>query len=212
MKGFVYWVLVIVAVFGCVSLAAPKPAIVQGPGLWTVDIRFEHPQEILLKVSRQKGPARFWYTLITLTNKTNRDIDFYPRCELMTDTFQIIPAGKGVPAGAFELIKRRHQAKYPFLESLEACGNRILQGQDNTKDIAIIWPDFDAKAKNVKLFIAGLSNETAIVEHPTAKDDSGEAVKVFLRKTLELSYTVSGDPALRAEADLSYQSKRWVMR
>jgi len=65
----------------------------------------------------------------------------------MTDTFEITPAGKGTPASVFEQIKKRHQRKFPFLESLENAGNKILQGEDNTKDIAIIWPDFDAKAK-----------------------------------------------------------------
>ena len=112
----------------------------------------------------------------------------------------------------FKHIKKRHQSKYPFLESLEKAGNRILQGRDNTKDIAIIWPDFDAKAKNIKLFISGLSNETVAIDHPRAKDQSGKPVKVFLRKTLELSYAMRGDAAFRSQAMLMYKSKRWVMR
>lgn len=210
MKGFVCLAMVVTAV-ASVAAAAPKPAIVQGPGLWTVEVRFEHPQEILLKVGGKK-PIRFWYTIITLTNKTGRDVDFYPRCELMTDTFQIIPAGRAVPAGAAELLKQRHQTKYPFLESLETTSNKLLQGEDNSKDLAIIWPDFDPKAKNIKLFIEGLSNETAVLEHPTATDESGEPVMVFLRKTLELNYAVGGDPALRAQGDLAFETKRWVMR
>ncbi|GAF76801.1 unnamed protein product, partial [marine sediment metagenome] len=70
----------------------------QGPSDWTVDVVFEHPQQIMLPSSGEGELRRFWYTIITLTNKTKRDVDFYPRCELMTDTFQIIPAGKTVPA------------------------------------------------------------------------------------------------------------------
>jgi len=177
-----------------------------------VDVTFEHPQQIRLQLSGDNKPRRFWYTIITLTNNTNQDVDFYPRCELMTDTFQIIPAGSSTSAAVFEPIKKRHQSKYLFLESLERCGNRILQGEDNTKDIAVIWPDFDAKAKGIKLFIAGLSNETVAIDHPVVKDEAGKPSQVFLRKTLELSYSLAGDAALRSGTNLTYKGKRWIMR
>lgn len=212
MKIFVYATLAISAAMAGDCLAAPEPAIVPGLGDWTVDVTFEHPQQIVLRLSGDNKPRRFWYTLITLTNKTNRDVDFYPRCELMTDTFQIMPAGKDVPGVVFERIKKRHQSRYPFLEALEKSGNKILQGEDNAKDITVIWPDFDAQAKNIKVFIAGLSNETVAIDHPVAKDKSGKPVKVFLRKTLELSYNLGGDQALRSDARLTYSGKRWIMR
>lgn len=212
MKASVCRALVIFAVTACACLAAPEPAIVPGPDDWTVNVKFEHPQQIVLQLSGDDKPKRFWYVLATMTNNASRDVDFYPKCELMTDTFQIIPAGKGTPAAVFKQIKRRHQSRYPFLESLENAGNKILQGQDNTKDIAIIWPDFDAKAKSIKFFIAGLSNETVVINHPVAKDETGRPVRVFLRKTLELSYSLGGDPALRSDVKLTYNGKRWVMR
>ena len=212
MKGLVYWIFAIWAVTVCVCLAAPEPAIVPGPDDWTVDVAFEHPQQITLPISATGRPEQFWYTIVTLTNRTNRDVDFYPWCGLMTDTFQIIPAGRNTPPAVFEQIKRRHQDKYPFLESLEKTSNRILQGRDNTKDIAIIWPDFDAKAKGIKLFIAGLSNETVAIAHPAVKDKAGKSVKAFLRKTLQLHYNIAGDPAFRPDVKLTYKGKYWVMR
>lgn len=212
MKVFVYGTLAILAVTAGVCVAAPKPAVLPRPGDWTVEVVFEHPQQIVLRLPGEGKPRRFWYTIVTLTNKTNRDVDFYPKCDLMTDTFRITPAGKDTPAAVFERIKRRHQSRYPFLEGLERAGNKILQGEDNTKDIAIIWPDFDARAKNIKVFISGLSNETVAIDHPIAKDETGRPVRVFLRKTLELSYTVGGDAALRSDARLIYKDKRWIMR
>jgi len=212
MRILVFGALAILATAIGVCQAAPEPAIVPGPYDWTLDVKFEHPQQIMVNLSGDNKPKRFWYNIITLTSNTNKDVDFYPKCELMTDTFQVIPAGKDTPAVVFEKIKRRHQSKYPFLELLDRADNKILQGQDNTKDIAIIWPDFDAKAKNVKLFIAGLSNETVAVEHPIAKDDQGIPLKVFLRKTLELDYAIGGDPALRSEGKLTYEGRKWVMR
>jgi len=212
MIRFFYGILVISVVIACVSLAAPEPAIVPAPGQWTVDMEFTHPQQIVLSRSSGNQPSRFWYTIITLTNNTGNDVGFYPDCDLMTDTFQITPAGKAVTPAVFEQIRKRHKSRYPFLELLAKAGNRILQGEDNTKDIAVIWSDFDAKAKNIKVFIAGLSNETVAIDHPVAKDKFGKPLKVFLRKTLELSYTFKGDPALRSGASLTYKGKRWIMR
>jgi len=212
MKGFVFGILAFCAVMTCVCLAAPQPAVVPGPADWTVDVRFEHPQQIVLQLSGDEEPRRFWYMIMTLINNTDSDVSFYPCCELMTDTFQIIPAGGALASSVFEQIKRRHQSKYPFLELVEKAGHKILQGEDNTKDIAIIWPDFDAQAKGITLFIAGLSNETVAIDHPVAKDKQDKPVKVFLRKTLELDYGIAGDPAFRSEAKLTFKGKRWVMR
>ncbi len=205
-------ILGICGVFASASAAAPKPAAVPKPGSWTVDVKFEHPQIIMFKAAGDNQPKRFWYVIMTLTNKTNSDLEFYPACELMTDTLQIIPAGKSVPMAVPEQIKERHQSKYPFLEYFETTSTKILQGQDNAKDIVIVWPDFDPDAKGIKLFIAGLSNETITVDHPTAKDKAGKPVKVFLRKTLELNYAVKGDAALRTNDSLSYIEQRWIMR
>ncbi len=212
MKAFVWGSFGILVVLVCLCGAAPEPAVVPGPDVWTVDVRFEHPEQITFRAGLYDQPGRFWYIILTLTNKTARDVDFYPKCELMTDTFEIIPSGDRVPAAVFERIKRRHQAKYPLLELLENSGNRILQGADNAKDVAIIWRDFDAKAKNIKLFMAGLSNETVVFDHPVAKDEEGNPRKVFLRKTLELSYKLGGDPAFRSDVKLLFGGKRWRMR
>jgi len=211
MRGFSQGFFAVLMMFGGVSWAAPQPAVVPAPTDWTIDVRFEHLQQIELQLSGDK-PARFWYTILTLTNNTHYDAEFYPKCELMTDTFQIIPAGGLTPPAVFERIKNRHQSRYPFLESMEKVSNKLLQGQDNSKDVAVIWPDFDAKARSVKLFIAGLSNETTAIDHPVAKDKEGRPIKVYLRKTLELNYTIAGDPAFRSEAKPVYEGKRWVMR
>ncbi|MHC4394451.1 MAG: hypothetical protein ACYS1A_02235 [Planctomycetota bacterium] len=212
MKNFIYGLLVITALWACLCQAAPEPAIVPGPSDWTVNVRFEHPQQIVVPPSAGSESKRFWYTIITLTNNTGRVVEFYPKCELMTDTYQITPAGKSTTAAVFEKIKRRHQGKYPFLEFLEKVDNKILKGRDNTRDIAVIWPDFDTRAKTIKIFIAGLSNETVVINHPVTKDKNGKPVKVFLRKTLELGYTVGGDAAFRDDARLIHKGKRWVMR
>jgi hypothetical protein len=202
--------IVLIFVFSCFS--APKPAIVPAPGQWTVNVEYTHPQQIVLGQDPTGRPLRYWYTILTITNNTGQDVEFYPRCDLMTDSFQIIPAGKYVSPLVFNKIKRRHAARYPFIETLDKSGNKLLEGEDNTKDIAVIWPDFDLKAKNIKIFITGLSNETVAVPHPVQKTAAGEPIKLFLRKTLELSYSLKSDANLRSDASLVYKERRWVMR
>ncbi|MBN1362520.1 MAG: hypothetical protein JW993_18125 [Sedimentisphaerales bacterium] len=201
----------VLAALANICLAAPKPAIVQGPGQWTMEVRFEPPRQIVVPRAGAM-PARFWYMILSVTNRTGQDADFFPRCELMTSTFQVIPAGLNVPPVAFERVRQRHESRYPLLESLANVENRILQGEDNAKDIVLIWPDFDLRAEGFKVFITGLSNETAVVDHPVAVDGMGRPVQVYLRKTLELDYAFRGDPALRDSVEVVYQDKSWVMR
>ena len=211
MKKRLFYGTILAAILAGLCVAAPEPAVVQKPGQWTVQVRYEHPQQLVLPWG-ENGPSRFWYTILTITNRTGQDVEFYPRCELMTDTFQILPAGTGVPPVVFDRIKQRHAAAYPFLEPLEGVGNRLLQGEDNAKDIAVIWRDFDPQATGFTVFITGLSNETAAVKHPVARDDLGLPVFVFLRKTLAVDYKLRGDPALRSSVEVAYEDQNWVMR
>jgi len=209
MKSMLKTAWAVVLLSAGLSHAAPRPAIVQGPLLWTAETTFEHLQQIVYQPTEQSKPRRFWYLILTVNNNTGRDVEFYPQCDLMTEYFQILPAGKRVPQEIFEIVATLYRDKYPLLESLATADNRILQGEDNARDIALIWSDFDSAAKNIKLFITGLSNETAVVNAPGAGDTSQ---KVYLRKTLELSYHLKGDAAWRSNRDIAYQGHQWVMR
>jgi hypothetical protein len=208
---FATLVFLTIAISGDVR-AYPEPSVVQRAGDWTLNVEFSRLQQIIVKCPGEPTTGRYWYIILTLTNRTGSDVPFYPECDLMTDTFRIVPAGKGIRQHVFEKIKQRHQGRYPFLENIDLAGNKVLEGVDNTKDIVIIWPDFDAKAKNIALFIAGLSNETVAIDHPTKTDEAGNPVKVYLQKTLALEYAVGSDEKLRALTNLAYKGKRWVMR
>ncbi len=212
MKRHLLYGTILVAVVATFCVAAPQPAIVQRPGQWTLEVRYEHPQQLVMPWG-PTGETRFWYMIVSVTNRTGQDVDFYPKCDLLTDTFRVVPAGQSVTPAVFAAIKQRHQAQYPFLESVQAVGNRVLQGEDNAKDIAIIWSDFDTRALGFKVFMTGLSNETAVVPHPVALDAaSGRPVPVYLRKTLELTYAFRGDPAVRSSVEVLYKGQAWVMR
>ena len=205
-------VLLVVLAAGLSVNAAPEPAIVPSPSDWTFDVKFRPPELIELQEGRDGQSRRYWYIILTVTNDTGRDAGFFPECEMMTDTFEITPAGSGVSPRVFERIKQLYELEYPFLESLSSADSRMLQGEDNTRDIALIWPDFDTRARNVKFFISGLSNETVAVDHPVAKDEQGRPVKVYLRKTLLLDYKIGGDPRYRAHTRVILNGKDWVMR
>jgi hypothetical protein len=195
--------------------AYPEPTIAGGINDWNMNVEFGKPQQISMKIpgDAKDAPARrFWYVILTVKNDTGADADFYPSCDLMTDTFKVLPAGKKVMGVVFKRIKLVQQRRYPFLERLELVGNRILQGQDNAKDIAVIWSDFDDKAKKVDLFIGGLSNETVSIDHPVKKDKEGKAAKVYLQKTLQLTYTIGVDKKFRNESKLTYKLRNWIMR
>ena len=192
-------------------VAFPKPAVVQDLSEWTLDVRFDQPRQITIDLPGAPD-QRFWYTIITLTNNTGLDTAFYPECDLVTDTYEVIPSGKSTRKAVFDVIKLQQQGKYPFLESLDFVDSKILQGSDNAKDIAIIWKDFDRKAKNISMFLSGLSNETVVIDHPVKVDSNGKPEKVHLRKALELNYAIGGDETLRAGAKLTFKSKSWVMR
>ncbi len=211
MQSLVYRTAVF-TMFAAVCGAAPEPAVVQGPGLWTLEAQYEPPQQIRVQCGPGAPARTYWYVIMTVTNRTGEEVDFFHKCDLMTDTFQVLPAGKGAPAAVFDAIKRRHQSRYPFLEPLENVNGKMLEGEDSARDIAIIWPDFDPKARALKVYVTGLSNETAMIEHPVGKDDKGQPMKVFLRRTLELSYGIRGGATARSDADMVFVGKRWVMR
>lgn len=195
-----------------VGLCAPRPAIVQGPNQWTVQVRVEPLRTVAMPAAGQGSRARYWYVLVSAENAASRDIDFYPKADLLTDGLALVPAGRGVPPEVFQVVKARHAVTHPFLEELPFEGTRILRGPDHARDFAILWPDFNPEARAVSLFIGGLSNEIATLEHPIARDSSGEPAKVFLQKTLRLDFALEGQSELRGDENIRLTGTDWVMR
>ena len=210
-KRFFWGIPLWIGILAGLCLSWPEPSGVPKAGLWTLDVTYEHPSQIQI---RQGGkPVSYWYMILSLTNNTAvEEVPFYPRFELVTDTFQVLPAGGVVERQLFDIVKKKYEGKYPFLESLDFTDNRIRRGVDNTRDFVVFWRDFDPKADQVEFYLAGLSNETAAIEHPVEKDSAGNPLKVYLQKTLQLTYTVSSDPALRQQTPLRFRSQDWVMR
>ncbi|HQG05446.1 MAG TPA: hypothetical protein PLB76_04170 [Anaerohalosphaeraceae bacterium] len=205
----------LIAWIGCLAGFAagwPRPSALPEKGCWTLDVTYGHPVLVTVPQEGSAEPKRFWYMIISVVNlSSEEEVPFYPKFELLTDTFQVLPAGQGEMKGLFERVKAMHRGQYPFLESLDFTDNRIRRGKDNQRDFVIFWPDFDCRAKEIRFYLAGLSNETIAVEHPTLKED-GRPMQVYLQKTLELTYSIGADPHLRGQATLRFEGQDWVMR
>jgi hypothetical protein len=184
-------------------------AAVEGIAAWALDVVYEQPKQIVVQ-SADGTVSAYWYIIMSLTNKTGKEVGFYPDCDLMTDNYQILQAGAGVPNTVYQKIQTLYKERYPFLQPLEKSMGKMLPGEDQTKDVLVVWKDFDKDAHGIKLFVSGLSGETTSVTKPAVGGATAE--EVILRKTLEFDYKVVGDADMRTDASLLYKGKQWVMR
>jgi hypothetical protein len=202
--------------------APPKPSVV--PLSWDLDFKFQDLRSITVTLPGETQPKKFWYLLYTIVNNTKADQVFVPEMVLYTDNGQVLDAGNKVPTPVFTAIQKR--ANNPLLMESVAITGKILQGEDNAKDGVAIWRDIDPEARSFDIFIGGLSGERVKVEAPTAvgaEKPEGEnpptasapttqGSAVFLSKTLQLHYTLPGDPTKRDSNPPKLESKDWVMR
>ena len=62
----------------------PQPSAVTEEGQWTLNVKYEHPVQINVKMRGWDRPRRFWYMIISLTNETSEEeVPFYPKLELV---------------------------------------------------------------------------------------------------------------------------------
>ena len=195
------------AVAGLAMLASvaawgyPRPGA--SPRNWQLDFKFGPLK--MVRLSRPGGKIRtFWYLPYTVTNNTGRDVDFYPRCHLFTDTGRLFETPKGVDALAYpdiaELLGRK------LLEEELFVRGKLLQGEENARESVIILRDFDPKAISFKLFISGLSGEAAWATDPMT------GRKHPLVKTLQLSYALGGDRFSSVKLTAQLKDEEWIMR
>ena len=66
----------------------PKPAV--APESWELSFRYHDPQRVSVVVPGQSEPVVYWYMLYVVENLTEREVDFYPAFELVTDTLKVV--------------------------------------------------------------------------------------------------------------------------
>lgn len=196
----------------------PKPSVI--PVSWELDFSFETPRMITLKLPGEQRVQRYWYMLYKITNRTDKDQIFVPDFLLYTDTGQILRGGERIPAAVFQEIQKLHNN--PLLVDIAAITGRILQGEDNARESAAIWRDFDPQARAFDVFVGGLSGERARVTLPApvrvlvAQEGGGKVevtqAELLLAKTLLLSYSLPGEAAARDRTEPELLRREWVMR
>ena len=196
----------------------PKPIAV--PLTWQLDIEYEPLRSILIKLPGMAKPKLFWYLRYTVTNNSDRDHFYVPEFVMYTNSGQLLRAGRKTPSAVFYAIKRLHND--PLLRTQTSVTRKILLGEDNAKTGVAIWPDFDAKAGTVDIFIGGLSGETTSIPLPrpvtvTETNWKGEKksvtkTSILLAKTLHLRYEITGEASARPRTKPRLLKKGWVMR
>jgi hypothetical protein len=207
--------------------AAPEPSI--APKSWQLEFEFDDPRRLVIQLPGQSKPQVYWYMLYNVTNNSNRDVQFMPRFEIVTDKLQVLETDTGADPAVFNAIKKIHLKDRPFLlEPLEVLG-KLLQGADNAKDSVAIWRDFSGDTRQFTVFVTGLSGETVILPNPTydsAKPEfvmkdlpGGVKTKVMtnprrfvLYKTLSVGYRLPGDDEARKHAEPIRETVEWLMR
>jgi hypothetical protein len=198
----------------------PKPTVV--PLHWQFDIELDQLRSIPIALPGN-GKARqqlFWYLRYTVTNNSGEDHIFVPEFVLYTSTGQLIRAGRRAPTSVFYQIKKLHND--PMLKTQTSMTRKVLCGQDNAKSGVAIWPDFDARAGSVDIFITGLSGETKAIDLPkpiqvVETDWKGQKrtvtkTRLILAKTLHLHYAIPGEKAARRDVVPKLVTREWVMR
>jgi hypothetical protein len=207
--------------------AAPTPSI--APKSWQLEFEFQDPQRLVIQLPGEAKPRVYWYMLYTVTNNSNRDVQFMPRFQIVNDNLQVLETDVTADPVVFSAIKKIHTKDRPFLlEPLEVLG-KLLQGADNAKDSVAIWQDFSGDTRQFTIFVGGLSGEMVTLPNPTYDSAKPEFVmkelpggiktkvmvnpkRFVLYKTLSISYRLPGDDEARKQADPIRESVEWLMR
>ena len=201
------------------ACAAPSEAAPQADiatTAWQLDLRFKDPQRITLRLPGDDYDTTFWYVLYDVTNRTGKDVDFFPSFRIVTDTLQVVEGGANVHPLVYDAIKARHFREFPFFAPPTKVTGPLLQGVENARASAAVFRTFDENAASFTFFISGLSGETERVRNPAFDVKRGESEEnpraFFFRRTLAVVYDLPGDPQTRASATPVRRSRTWEMR
>lgn len=210
--GWTSLVCLIVAV--APALAEPRAGLASTH--WQLDIRFEDPQRINVRLPGDETDTAYWYVVYEVVNNTGRDLHFYPSFKLVTNTLQVVESGMEVSPTVTELIAERHRTDFPFFTRPNKVSGLLLQGEENARASVAVFRGFDPEASRFTLFASGLSGESDRIPNPAynaARPETQDNAPYFvLRRTLSVVYDLPGDPETRRFATPIRRSREWVMR
>lgn len=202
---------------GCLIVGSGTASAAWTPaGTWEVDFEFHDLARISLVLPGDDHPETFWYLLYTVTNRSGRDVEFYPTFELVTDTLEVVTGSSNISPSVYDAIRARHKILHPFFRDPLRVSGKLLQGADNARTSAAVFRQFDENSNSVTIYVAGLSGEVVQFPNPTFDREGPETPQnaqfFTLRRTLAIEYDIPGDPETRRAARASRRDQQWVMR
>ena len=194
--------LLLLAGAGDGALAFPEPNIVQSS--WQLDVKYDHPRVINVRLPGQTTTTVYWFVTYTVTNNSGADQNFIPELTLLTDAGDLVRGNRNIPPTVFRQLKE--ELKNPLLRGPSEVVGKILQGPDNAIDGIAIWQMPDHDVDSVTLFFGGLSGETHKVENPVTNETT------LLRRTLKMEYQTPGSLERQSRKPWIFKGQEWVVR
>jgi len=208
------WIYVAAMLLGAPAIAQE---VIPGAALtWQLDIEFRDPQRLMVRLPGESQPRTYWYVIYRVTNNTGQDVQYLPSARLVTDTLDVVRAGDNVPVSLYHRIAALHRRDYPFFARPTKVSGLLLQGEENARTSAFVFPDFDPEATTFTVFISGLSGLIDRIPNPAFDTDqpaSEDNPRSFTRRlTLGIEYVLPGDERTRSGAQPKRRNRHWVMR
>jgi hypothetical protein len=182
--------------------AFPQPTLV--PTSWQLDIKYNAPAAIAVRLPGETVPTLYWYFTYTVTNNTGAEQNFVPEIALLTDAGDLLSANRNIPPRVFSTVKK--ELRNPLLRSPTEVVGRVLQGPDYAVDGIAIWPMPLHDVDRVSIFFRGLSGEA--YEVPDPKTDEVH----LLRRTLMIEYQTPGSVERQPRKPWLFKDEKWVVR
>jgi len=208
------------------SLRAEYPKPSPYPRTW--ELKFEHgtPKRVVVQPPNSVVPKAYWYMTYTVTNPTDKPIEFTPSFQLLSQnskSFEPVRSDLAIPPVVFQTIFNREGNK--FLENHHKIQGTLNPGEEQARDGVAIWPEPQTRMGKFDVFVGGLSGEYTILKKKegrfapidlkkAAEELKGvpEADRLTLRKTLQLTFQVPGDEVRPGEDPVLKKGQKWVMR
>ncbi len=208
--------ILVLAVLAGVGLPAAEARPEPAADSWQLDIDYHDPQRITVRLPGEETERTYWYVLYTVTNKTDREVPFYPTFDIVTDKLEVIEGGDNINPIVYDAIKARHKKAYPFFVYPSEMLGPLLLGKDHARTSAIAFVPPDLDVNRFTLHIAGLSGEIEKVRNrafdPSEEESPDNPRHFLLRRTLAVTYVIPGDVITRPKATPKRVEEEWVMR
>ncbi len=182
---------------------APRPRLLSRS--WQIKFIWHAPSRLfhMSGAGRHRQLHKYWFVTYTVTNTTRRDLFFIPTFQIMLDGGGLVAPKVGITPRLYRAVKRA--TGNPFLIDPDMVSGKLLQGADNAKDSFAIFSRIPSGVRGFRIFISGLSGETAVQKDPL------NGKPVVLHKTLVLDYRIGGHAINLSPAPILVK-KYWVMR